>query len=45
MMAQTTVAAESGRPVVVGGLKAESSASAKEIALIATARVVDRSPE
>jgi len=40
-MAQMTIATESGQPVVLGGLKAESSESAKEVILIATPRILD----
>ncbi len=41
--AQTTVTAESGEPIVLGGMKAEDSASAKEVILIATPRILDGS--
>ena len=41
--AQTTVTAESGEPIVLGGLKAETSATAKEVILIATPRILDGS--
>jgi type II secretory pathway component GspD/PulD (secretin) len=40
-VAQTTVTTESGQPVVLGGLKAETSSSAKEVILIATPRILD----
>jgi len=43
--AQTTVTAESGQPVVLGGLKAETSKSAKEVILIAIPRILDGLPE
>ncbi|MBC8869109.1 MAG: hypothetical protein H8E44_06810 [Planctomycetes bacterium] len=42
-MAQTTVATESGKPLVLGGLKAETSTSAKEVILIVTPRILDGS--
>lgn len=41
--AQTTVTAESGQPVVLGGMKTETSTSAKEVILIATPRILDAS--
>jgi type II secretory pathway component GspD/PulD (secretin) len=43
--AQATVTAESGQPVVLGGLKAETSTSANEVILIATPRILDVSPK
>lgn len=43
--AQTTVTARNGQPVVLGGLKAESSTSAKEVILIATPRILDGLPD
>ncbi len=43
--AQTTVTAKSGQPVVLGGLKAETSTSAKEVILIATPRILDGSAD
>jgi type II secretory pathway component GspD/PulD (secretin) len=43
--AQTTVTAESGQPAVLGGLKAETSTSVKEVILIVTPRILDGSPK